>query len=238
MYFTQEAKIFNSSAIVKKEPLQGNNLNYISLHVKDALLEGLHVKNNSDTLLLYFGGNADDATQFPSFIPDLHVDMIMFNYRGYVKSTGSPSQDALFSDALKIYDTYALTYNQVIIVGRSLGTAVASYLSSQRKANLTIFITPFDSMESLAMANHPWLPVKILLKHPFYSKKYIASVKHSISIMEVDKDSVTPKVHLESFMQNIINLKEHYVFYNTTHGKVLEHPEFSKVFQKMIKDFI
>lgn len=219
---------------------KGKNISPVSLRVaNDALLRGLHVKNNSSTLLLYFGGNADDAVQFVTHVPNAkQVDMVMFNYRGYGHSTGKPSQDALYRDAVSIYDTYAPLYKKVIIVGRSLGTAMATYLSSQRKSELTLLITPFDSIASIAKEDYWWLPVTWLIKHPFPSEHYMTKVKQPVSIMEVENDDTTPRVHLEKIKTKILNLEEHYIFKDTTHGEVLNHPDFEQVIQQMIKKFI
>lgn len=240
MYTTQEARIFNHSMVPDAPEPKAVNISPVSLRVADdALLRGLHVKNHASTLLIYFGGNADDAVQFVTHVPNLkQIDMVMFNYRGYGHSTGKPSQEALYNDAVTIYDTYAKDYEKVIIVGRSLGTAMATYLSSQRKSELTLLITPFDSIASIAKENYPWLPVDWLIKHPFPSNKYIMDVKQPISIMEVENDDVTPRIHLEKIKAEILNLEEHYIFKDTTHGEVLNHPDFEQVIQQMIEKFI
>ena len=240
MYITQEAKIFNHSMVPDFPAPKGEAIHAVALKVDEyALLRGLHVKHDAKTLLIYFGGNADDAVQFVTHVPTLKsVDIVMFNYRGYGHSTGIPSQKTLYADTLRIYDTYAPSYEKVILVGRSLGTAMTAYLSAHREAALTVLITPFDSIASIAKENYPWLPVEWLIKHPFPSDKYISKVKHPVSIMEVENDTTTPRIHLEKIKAKILNLEEHYVFKNTTHGKVLEHPNFERVLHKMIEKFI
>lgn len=67
---------------------------------------------------------------------------------------GKASEKALFSDAIEKYDTLIQDYHidpkNIIVMGRSLGTGVATYLSSQRSVKKVILVTPYDSIESLA----------------------------------------------------------------------------------------
>ena len=60
----------------------------------------------------------------------------------------------MFSDAIQIYDILVNDYHidpkNIILMGRSLGTGVATYLSSQRSVKKVILVTPYDSVESLA----------------------------------------------------------------------------------------
>jgi pimeloyl-ACP methyl ester carboxylesterase len=64
------------------------------------------------------------------------VSFALFNYRGYGKSEGEPSESALFRDALEIYDLIAarsaVDKQRIVAMGRSLGSGVAAFLASQR----------------------------------------------------------------------------------------------------------
>jgi pimeloyl-ACP methyl ester carboxylesterase len=58
-----------------------------------------------------------------------HRDVVVFNYRGYAPSTGTPSAKAVLSDSLMIFDRLQARASQnIIAVGFSLGTAIATYL--------------------------------------------------------------------------------------------------------------
>lgn len=237
IYFTQDEQVFNQRAIEKQDKVSGENIENISLHVKDKVdLEGVYRKANAENapLIIYFGGNADDATQFVLHVKKLQpFDIVTFNYRGFVGSTGEPSEKALFEDALKIYDTYAKT-QKVYVVGRSLGSGVASFLASKRAVDGLILITPYDSIASMGKEKYPMFPIDELLKNKFETVKYIGSIKAKIAVIEVENDMTIPKYHLDKLLEKMPNKPLHVKLENTTHGKVLEHPNFEKTMQALL----
>lgn len=240
IYFTQNMQIFNAAFIKEKESFIVKNMENISLHVDENVrLEGVYKKSSKKDapLVIYFGGNADDATRILLHVKSLdEVDILSFNYRGYVKSSGKPSEKALFGDALRIYDEYAKD-KKVILIGRSLGTGVASYLASKREVAGVILITPYDSIVSIAKRKYPIFPIDILLRHKFESTKYISQVKAPVSLIEVKDDNVITKWHFDKIKEKVPNLSKHVLLENTTHGEVLEHPLFEEKIKEMIEKF-
>jgi len=240
MYLTQNSQVFNKDAITPMPDFKLENTEKISLHVRDnVVLDGVykHAKNEDAPLLIYFGGNADDATRILLHVKNLtDFDIISFNYRGYMKSTGEPSEINLFSDALTIFDTYAQD-KKVILIGRSLGTGVATYLASKRDIKGLILITPYDSIVAIAKKKYPFLPIDLLLRHKFESTTYMLHVKSPVSIIEVKDDDVTPLYHLNQLLKTIPNLSLHVRLEDTTHGDVLTHPKFEESLINMIKEF-
>ncbi|KFL34205.1 MULTISPECIES: alpha/beta fold hydrolase [unclassified Sulfurospirillum] len=241
LYFTQNAQLFPAHLIEKQAQISGENIERLSLHVSaDAVLDGvLRTDAQSDAgLILYFGGNADDATHFVLHVKVLQgYDVVAFNYRGYVESTGEPSEQAFFEDALKIYDTYAKG-RKVVVIGRSLGTGVATYLASKRVVDGLVLITPYDSILSLAKLKYPFFPVDLLLKNKFESVNYLPLVKAQIAVIEVEHDTIIPRYHLEKLLEVMPIKPLHVIFSNTTHGDVLEHPAFTKELQTILGKII
>jgi esterase/lipase len=237
LYFFQTSIVFNSKAIKEQEPISLPNTKEITLQVKDAVLQGVYKKANSDSLIIYFGGNADDATRFLLHVKNLEdFDVVSFNYRGYINSTGEPSQDALYLDALKIYDTFNKG-KKVVVIGRSLGTGVATYLASKREVGGVALITPYDSILSIAQKKYPMFPISLLLKHQFNSSQNILSIKAPVALIEVANDTVVTKYHFDKLKQNVQNLLLHVNLENTTHGDVLLHKDFGKNIEEILKKF-
>lgn len=237
LYITQEAQIFPANSIEKEQFLQSSHSKKITLPVHEkAILQGLmhHEEQNDQELLLYFGGNADDATYFIHYARQLKgYDIVTFNYRGYADSTGEPSEKALFEDALKIYDTYAKG-KRVVIVGRSLGSGVATYLASMRPNSGLVLITPYDSIVSMAKRKYPYFPIKWLLKHSFETVRYILDVQSPIAIIEVENDTTIPRFHLEKLLNVLVKPPLLVTLSQTTHGDVLKHPDFTNTLQTLL----
>lgn len=234
LYFTQEGQIFNTQA-ASRVALSTKNLDDIHLKMPDGtVLQGIKKDGNPQKTLIYFGGNADDARSITNHL-DIDHTIIAFNYRGYIDSTGKPSEKALFADALKIYDAFG-SDKETILMGRSLGTAVAAYLASQRKIHGLILITPFDSIASMAKKKYPFFPIDILLKHPFRSDLYMKQVRVPVGLVEVLGDRVTPKYHFDRLKSVVQNVALHVQLSDTTHGNVLSHPDFQKSMQKIVEE--
>lgn len=240
LYFFQTSLVFNAKAILSKEDFSLSDVKHISLHVKGALLDGVYKKSSlkNAPLIFYLGGNADDATRIVLHMKKLEgFDIVAFNYRGYCKSSGVPSQEALYADSLKIYDTFAKEH-KIVVMGRSLGTGIATYLASKREVKGVILITPYDSILSIARKQYPYFPISLLLKHSFESAKNLLHVKAPIGLIEVVNDTVVTKYHFDKLRAKVKNLILHVRLENTTHGDVLNHPDFEKSIEKMLGRFL
>src|SRR5262249_47205233 len=128
--------------------------------------------------MIYFGGNAEDVSlNMPSFSAGLpERALFLLNYRGYGGSSGKPSQDALFSDGLALFDEVHSRYKDVEVVGRSLGSGIAVYVASSRPATRLVLITPYNSVEELAARQFPWMPVRWLLRDKYQSWRFAPHV--------------------------------------------------------------
>ncbi len=237
-YLIQDSKIFRPRYIQKRNFELPKDAKEVTLEVsKDVKLWGIYKKSktNTDRIIIYFGGNSDDATEFLLHVKSIEdFDMVAFNYRGFVKSGGKPSEKALFEDALRIYDKFAKG-KKTVVIGRSLGTGVASYLVSKREAKGLILITPYDSIENLSKRNYPYLFVSLILRHKFESLKYLKTVKIPVAIIEVVGDKTIPQRSLKNLKKEIKNLILHVKLSGTTHGDVLKYTDFDEIIKDAIK---
>ena len=106
----------------------------------------LHECQSSDTLLIFFHGNGEIAADYDSLISiytDLGVSCWVIDYRGYGRSTGTPTFSAMFTDADAVLaDVPRLEvsinrkFSQIIVMGRSLGSASAIHLASAHQSEL------------------------------------------------------------------------------------------------------
>jgi fermentation-respiration switch protein FrsA (DUF1100 family) len=142
--------------------------------------------------VIYFGGNLDDVgANLPDFsqtFPDRTIYLV--NYRGYGGSTGRPSEAALVGDAQAIYDWAAPRHDRITVMGRSLGTGVATALAASRHVERLILITPYDSLTNVVADDAPWLPVSWLMRDHYNSASRIANVHAPVLLMIAGRDSV------------------------------------------------
>lgn len=101
---------------------------------------------------LYFHGNAESAAQNLPFAADLAgrgITVFLAEYRGYAGLPGSPTEDGLYADGEAAIDTVLETGakpERLVLIGRSLGSGVATELAVRRPCALLVLISPYTSM--------------------------------------------------------------------------------------------
>lgn len=165
---------------------------------KDTLKEKL-------PLILYFGGNAEEVShlaEYKIYFPNAKI--VMLNYRGFGLSKGLISEKTMFSDALEAYDKLMtmpeINADKVMVIGRSIGTGVATYVASQRNTKATVLITPYENMIDVAFEKYPFVPIGLLIKHPFESDKYAKTISTPVLALIAKNDEVIPKHHAYNLM--------------------------------------
>ena len=179
--------------------------------------------------LVYFGGNAEDVSfnlpDFSAAFPDHAIYLL--HYRGYGGSSGTPTEAALFADALALYDKVRGEHESIVAIGRSLGSGVAVHLSSVRPVARLVLVTPYDSIQEVAAVHYPYVPVRWLLRDRFESSRYAAQVTVPTLLLAADRDEVIPRARTEalhrSFRPGVATLK---VLPRTSHNTISESPEY------------
>jgi alpha-beta hydrolase superfamily lysophospholipase len=137
------------------------------------------------------------------------------SYRGYGETPGSPSQAALFSDALAVYDHVVnelkIPPSQIFLMGRSIGSSVAAYLASKRSVQGLILITPFDRIGSIVKQFFLFRPFVWILRGNFNTIDYLQKADINTLILAAGRDEIVPKSstdHLVSACRSKITLAE------------------------------
>ena len=176
-------------------------------------LAGLHVPPEEGSgerrLLLGFGGNAWNGQDVAEYLHQLFPadDVVVFHYRGYAPSTGSPSAEALIADAPLVYDLAArrVKPKQIIAVGFSIGSAVAATLAASRKLDGLILVTPFDSLEALAQSMFPWLPIGRFFEHQIDAAEALERNPVPVAIIAAADDEIVPTRRTDALRARVSN---------------------------------
>ncbi|CAN5398410.1 alpha/beta hydrolase [soil metagenome] len=221
-------------------PTASSNLSDNSVVLIESQGETLRVltrpADSTDAVIL-FGGNADDVSSylgtFASTIPKQNLFLV--NYRGYSGSAGSPSEDALFTDALAVYDYVHAKFPNISVVGRSLGTGVAIYLASVRKVDNLVLITPYDSIENVAKSHFPIFPIGLLLKDRFDSASRVKDVTAKTLILIAENDQTIPRANSDALVQQFPSTQ---VVVKTLPGTTHASITFGNEYAEMINQFL
>jgi hypothetical protein len=115
-------------------------------------------------------------------------------YRGFDRSTGTPSESAIIGDIPSIvrFARHDDPHARIVFHGISIGTAVAVAAAAQSPNSGLYLEAPMVSVLSVAANTIPFLPVKYLLNHPFRSDLRIPNVRSPIYIVHGEQDDVVP----------------------------------------------
>ena len=173
----------------------------------DLVLRGWVVNPGETDAVLYFGGNAErvemNRQPFTRWFPRRSVYLVP--YRGYGPNDGEPTEKHLYADAVALYETVRTRHPQgsIAVVGRSLGSGVASHLASQREVDKLVLVTPFDSLAAVGQAHYPWLPVRWLMTDRYDSARHLRDYDGEILIIRAARDRVIPPANTDRLIANL-----------------------------------
>jgi hypothetical protein len=170
----------------------------VTWQVDGVTLHAIHFKaQHAKGVVLYLHGNAGSVQSWGNVAApflDQHYDVLMPDYRGYGKSTGTiANESTLLADAEIAY-TYVLQHypeHHILIYGRSLGSGPAVYLAKEHQPRLLILETPYYNLQELAGAHMPWAP-RFLLKYPLRTDRWIGAVACPIFLFHGTDDELIP----------------------------------------------
>jgi len=189
--------IFQRNMLYFASPAYEHNLKTIEL-INDKQTLKVNVLNaGRSKAIIYFGGNAEavifNEKPFAQNFPEQTTYLV--NYRGYGGSSGEPTEENLYSDALAIYDHIRHEHDSVSVLGRSLGSGVATYLASKREIDYMALVTPYDSIQNVAQARLPIFPVGLLIRDRYDSARRATNVSSKVLIVMAELDAVIPNSH-------------------------------------------
>ena len=202
VWFAQERLMFFPRAAPgTPRPPPGWQLEQVRITAKDGTaLAGVLVRPSAarGPLLIQFGGNAEEATESASTVHEAYGSraVLLVNYRGYGESAGAPGEKPLVADAIELYDWAARRADvdpaRIALHGRSLGTGVAVQLAAARPVRCVVLTSPFSSAIDVARAAYPWLPVALLMRHPFDSMAHAPKLAMPALVLMGEADRVIP----------------------------------------------
>ena len=181
--------------------------------------------------LIYFGGNAENVAynmdDFRAMFPDYTVYLV--NYRGYGGSSGSPSEAGFYSDALLAYDYFSKRHSTVSVMGRSVGSAVATYLASQRRVERLILVTPFDSAVNIGKRLYPYMPIGLIMQERLDSAGRAAMITAPTLIVAAADDEIIPKGSTRNLVAAFTRVRPEFVTLSGVgHNSVQLHPDYKR----------
>ena len=184
-----------------------------SLQRPGALLRGWQVHPAqpvaaaAQNVVIYYGGNAENIERrIPQLTAALPTsDIYLLAYRGYGASEGEPTEALMEGDAIALFDEVRRLHPQVpiTVLGRSLGTGVASAVADARQPSKLVLVTPFDSILNTVRGMYDWLPVSLLLEDRFDSAAHLQNYRGPILVLRAGRDQVVEPERTDALLAGL-----------------------------------
>lgn len=142
------------------------------------------------------GGNRALRAPLARALSSEGFDVLIFDYRGYGGNPGRPSEDGLHTDAIAAHDALVqrddVQSDRVLVLGESLGAAVAVGLAQERPPMGLVLRSPFTSLADTAGHHYPFLPVGRLLWDRYPTEERVADVGVPLVVVAGDRDRIVP----------------------------------------------
>ncbi|MBN1525002.1 MAG: alpha/beta hydrolase [Spirochaetales bacterium] len=215
----------------------------IFLDADGARLHGYVITNTESEnapWAVYFGGQGDEAFRYADTFREIkNCNFVMFNYRGYGLSTGTPTEQTLFADAETIYQDMKKTYmdreSPLYIMGFSLGSGVAVSLASTHQPKMLFLSAPYDSVRSVARNYLPDFVLSIFLHEDFDSLSRIKNITCPVLVFATPEDHVIKLKHTQTLFNAMSEPKQLFLVPDVKHWEIVSSNIFSAVSREQIR---
>jgi pimeloyl-ACP methyl ester carboxylesterase len=216
LYFGQSNLVYMPSKDVIETPeTVGIKFEDIQIVTKDNVnLDAWFVPAKDDNpvgkgVILFCHGNGGNISNRLSYLPifkDLGLSTLLFDYRGYGKSEGKPTEEGTYADVEAVWQYLTqekqIPPQKIIIYGESLGGAIASYIAEKttqpdgkNSAGGLVLASTFTSISDRASELYPFLPIRWLSQFSYNSIDRLPNIKIPILIIHSTDDEIIPFTH-------------------------------------------
>ncbi len=202
LYFFQAKLLFHPVRELVTDPGE-SGMAYEDVEVTTSDGVKLHAwwvpaRTRSRGAVIFCHGNAGNISHRVDSIRifrNLGLDTLLFDYRGYGKSAGSPSEGGLYRDAEAAWEYMTrrrgVVPERILIFGRSLGGPVAAHLAAKHAPRALILESTFTSVPDMGKELYPWLP-RWLARFDFATAEYVKNVNCPLLSVHSPQDELVP----------------------------------------------
>lgn len=166
---------------------------------------------NSHATLLFCHGNAGNIGNRLPYLPifqRLGISTLLFDYRGYGRSAGQPSEPGTYQDTAAAWDyltqTRKIPADQIVIYGESLGGAIAAQLAEQKQSpapKALILASTFISLNHRASELYPYMPIALISQFGYTVRDRLPQITAPVLVIHSTEDEIIPYHHSQVLFQ-------------------------------------
>lgn len=164
-------------------------------------------KQYNGTILFCHGNTGDISQRIDSFrlFNSLGLDVFIFDYRGFGQSTGTPSEKGTYLDAEGAWEYLTrklkVKPEEIIIFGRSLGGAMASYLAQKYQPRGLILESTFTSIPELVPSVLRFRYFKLPIRYKYDTRRRLKSIHCPVLVIHSPDDEIIPYFHGQALFE-------------------------------------
>ncbi len=146
------------------------------------------------------GGNISHRTETCEALLETGLSVFLFDYRGYGRSAGRPSEAGTYQDAEAAHQWLlekGFAASNLIAYGESLGGGVAAELAVRRPLAGLVLQSTFTSIPDIGAELFPWLPVRWLSRIHYHTSSKLPRLHIPVLIMHSRTDELISFKHGE-----------------------------------------
>ena len=141
-------------------------------------------------------GNIADRLESIDLLMSYGLSVLAYDYGGYGKSTGRPSEKRCYADAQAMWDwltkTKGIPPEKIVLFGRSLGGGITADLAAKVKPAAVVLESTFLSTADVAAEMLPFLPMRWLIRYRFDNQSKVGKIRCPLLIIHSPDDTVIP----------------------------------------------
>ncbi len=205
MFFFQKHLVHIPYEQLVKTPLDyGMDYEDLYLNTPDnARLHAWHIPHpKADYTFWIFCGNAGNKSYMLDTVRMIHElghSVFIYDYRTFGPSKGKLTEQAMYQDTKIGWDyltqTRGIAPDRIVLHGRSLGTAMATWVATKAEPAAVILESGFTSMKAMAKSLYGWLPIDLILRWQYDNLDRITQISAPILIIHSPDDEIVPYAH-------------------------------------------
>jgi uncharacterized protein len=157
-------------------------------------------------------GNISHRLESIAVFRRLGLNVLIFDYRGYGRSGGSPDEEGTYRDAEAAYrylrEERGINPGRIVIFGRSLGGAMAIELARRVEAAALVCESTFTSAAEMGKLIYPSLPVGLIIRNKYDSLSKVSALTLPVLFIHSPEDELVPFAHGEALFRAAPEPKE------------------------------
>ena len=171
------------------------------------------------------GGNIGDRVLHAALLHRAGLDVLLFDYRGYGRSTGRASEEGTYRDAsaarAALLARREVDAGHVLYIGESLGGAVAVALAHEAPPAGVVLVSTFTSVRDMARRHYPFVPAAVV-PDAYPSLRLVGDLHAPLLVLHGDRDELVPLMYGQELYDAAPEPKRMHVLAGAGHNDLVE----------------